>query len=132
MFHMEQIEPGPLQRRCSKCKAVRPLGWFRRKGERNGKERRSSWCKECERPVKESGDARRRGRLKAQREGSITAEAIRRIGEAQGWRCACGCGRVIRWGYEVDHRVAVANGGVHGVRNLQLLAPICNRRKGAK
>ncbi len=74
----------------------------------------------------------RRERLKAQREGKITAEDIRRIGEAQGWRCACGCGRVVRWQYHVDHVRALSKGGVHGVRNLRLLAPVCNLKKGAK
>jgi 5-methylcytosine-specific restriction endonuclease McrA len=46
--------------------------------------------------------------------------------------CACGCGRSILGGYHIDHIVPIAKGGTSERRNLQLLAPICNLRKGAK
>jgi 5-methylcytosine-specific restriction endonuclease McrA len=62
----------------------------------------------------------------------VRAEDIRKIGEAQGWRCACGCGRPIRDGYHLDHRRALARGGTHSVGNLQLLSPVCNLRKGSR
>ena len=60
----------------------------------------------------------------------VTQRDIEAIGEAQGWRCACGCGRVVRWEYHVDHRRPLSRGGEHRKENLRLLAPICNLRLG--
>jgi 5-methylcytosine-specific restriction endonuclease McrA len=62
----------------------------------------------------------------------ITAADLRLIGERQGWRCGCGCGRVIRHEYHVDHKVALSRGGAHVRANLQLLAAICNLKKGSR
>jgi 5-methylcytosine-specific restriction endonuclease McrA len=52
--------------------------------------------------------------------------------QRQNGMCACGCGRDIRYRFHVDHRKAIANGGRHARDNLQLMAPICNLRKGKK
>lgn len=52
--------------------------------------------------------------------------------ERQRWLCACGCGRSLYLGYHIDHVVPIARGGAHELANLQLLAPICNLRKGAR
>jgi 5-methylcytosine-specific restriction endonuclease McrA len=45
--------------------------------------------------------------------------------------CAC-CGVDISKKYELDHIVALINGGRHSDENLQAACPDCNRRKGAK
>jgi 5-methylcytosine-specific restriction endonuclease McrA len=91
---------------------------------------RRARCKECMRGKNARDRAARAGRLKGSE--VVTAEQIRLMGERQGWRCACGCGRVIRWAYHLDHRVPLARGGRHRFNNLQLLAAICNLRKGAR
>ncbi len=118
----------PFERLCAGCGEWRPLGWYTR----NGSGRLRSRCKTCERPRRVADRAVRRQRVRAASRERITAGDLRRIGEAQGWRCGCGCGRNIRWEYHVDHRVALARGGAHVRGNLQLLSPICNLRKGAR
>ena len=79
---------------------------------------------------KRSRDRARRAVLEESGAGRVTDEDIRRIGERQGWLCGCGCGRGIRHEYHVDHVRALSRGGVHDRSNIQLLAPICNLRKG--
>jgi len=118
----------PTQRLCSQCGQVRPLGWFCK----NGAARLASACRECRRAKKSRDAAARRARIRGARPGRVTARDIEAIGARQGWRCACGCGRVIRWEYHVDHVRALARGGEHRVENLALMAPVCNLRKGAR
>lgn len=118
----------PTQRKCSRCEEVRPLGWF----VKSGSGRLRSECRQCRRVQKSRDGAIRRQRLAGARPTRVTSLDIMLMGERQGWRCACGCGRVIRWEYHVDHRLALARGGRHERCNLQLLAPICNLRKGAR
>jgi 5-methylcytosine-specific restriction endonuclease McrA len=118
-------EVGPLQRRCTRCGEVRPLGWYVRKG--GGRLR--SECRECGRAEKVRRAAVRRARWVEGHE-RVTGRDIARLGEAQGWRCR-GCGGSVRWGYHVDHVEALARGGRHVLDNLQLLCPRCNLRKGA-
>ena len=118
----------PTQRVCSQCGQVRPLGWF----VKNGSGRLRSACRECLRAKRARDRAARRMRIAGGRAGRITAADLQALGARQGWRCACGCGRVVRWEYHVDHVRALARGGAHRVENLALLAPICNLRKGAR
>lgn len=56
---------------------------------------------------------------------------VSRIGDAQRWRCAI-CRRSIRKRFQADHVEPVTRGGRHEGRNIQLLCPTCNMRKGAK
>lgn len=116
-----------MQKVCSRCGEVRPLGWYVRKG--SGRLR--SECRECGKAQGVQRAARRRARLAVGHE-RVTDADIRGLGERQGWRCACGCGRPIRDQFHVDHRVALARGGAHRIDNLQLLAPVCNLKKGAR
>jgi 5-methylcytosine-specific restriction endonuclease McrA len=119
---------GPHRKLCRKCGEVRPLGWF----VRNGSGKLRAQCRQCMR-AKRAGDRyARRTRMKRQRAGRVTQADIDRIGEAQGWRCACGCGVSVRFEYHLDHIVAIARGGLHARGNLQLLAPLCNLKKGAR
>jgi 5-methylcytosine-specific restriction endonuclease McrA len=120
-------EIGPLQKRCSRCGEVRPLGWFLRKGDG----RLRSECRECGRGWRSEAAARRRSRMAVNRE-RVTERDLLAIGDAQNWRCACGCGRVIRYEWTVDHRVPLARGGTHTRSNIQLMAGVCNSRKGAR
>jgi 5-methylcytosine-specific restriction endonuclease McrA len=42
----------------------------------------------------------------------------------------CGiCGSSVGEKYEIDHVIAIANGGRHAYDNVQLAHPICNRKK---
>ena len=116
---------GGLGKACSRCGRWLPLGWYCR----NGSGRVRSECRECRRASKVESGARRRVREAAGR-ARVTQGQIDALGERQGWRCGCGCGRVIRWEYHVDHRVPLSRGGRHEIGNLRLLAPICNLRLG--
>lgn len=82
-----------------------------------------------------TADAARRVRL-AGAGGSHAHADLRRIWQRQNGECvACGCriGRNPdeRGAYHVDHITPVAKGGTNWPRNLQLLCPSCNHRKGA-
>lgn len=117
---------GPLQKRCSRCGEVRPLGWFVRKGAG----RLRSECRECGRADRVVGAARRRSRLAVGGE-RVTQGDLDRMAQAQGWRCVL-CRASIRFGYHVDHKRSLARGGTHTLANLQLLCAPCNLRKGAR
>lgn len=56
---------------------------------------------------------------------------VKRIGNAQGWRCAI-CSTGIKNCYHVDHIRPLAKDGKHEPRNIQLTCPTCNVRKSAK
>lgn len=82
-------------------------------------ERRRAWTRE--------NHARRR----EQKGGRLPNGTVNKIGEKQRWRCAvCKCR--IRKLYHIDHIQPLARGGRHQPRNIQLLCPACNLRKGAK
>ena len=72
-----------------------------------------------------------RQRLRKPWDGSVTAESVAAILEAQGGRCAA-CRSDIRSGYHMDHIMPMARGGESTLANLQLLCPRCNSKKGAK
>ena len=63
--------------------------------------------------------------------GTHTAEDIRGIGEAQGWKCVY-CRADIKTKNHLDHILPLKLGGGNGKDNLQLLCKPCNLRKGAK
>lgn len=63
--------------------------------------------------------------------GSHTASDVLSMLISQKYKCAC-CKTGIRKRYHVDHVIALANGGSNDKKNLQLLCPTCNLRKGAK
>lgn len=73
--------------------------------------------------------AHRRSRLKL---AGLPRGTIQKIGTLQGWKCAS-CRHSIRGrDYHKDHIVPLSKGGEHAARNIQLLCPSCNLRKGAK
>jgi 5-methylcytosine-specific restriction endonuclease McrA len=117
----------PFERLCTgPCGQWRPLGWY----VKNGSGRLRSRCRECLRVKRVRDGAVRRQRLKSAVRERVTQADLNELGDRQGWRCACGCGRVIRYEYHVDHRVPLSRGGVHVRSNLRLLAPVCNLKLG--
>lgn len=81
------------------------------------------------------GKAKRRA-LIANAEGTHTAADIRLQIAAQTdkknrLRCWW-CGAIIKDGYHLDHRTALAKGGSNGADNLVISCPTCNTSKGAK
>lgn len=134
--HPEGWKPRPVARRkvdgqlleCLKCHKMLPHGQFSISGARvDGTKRRNTYCRDCRRPL----DKVRAGVRRA-KEGKFTIADIRALEAAQGMMCACTCGRSLYAGYDIDHVVPLARGGTNWPSNLQLLAPICNQRKGAK
>lgn len=68
---------------------------------------------------------------KSLKTGRLPGGTVKRIGDAQRWRCAV-CVTPLRSGYHLDHVMPLARGGEHAPMNLQLLCPPCNVRKSAK
>lgn len=75
--------------------------------------------------------ARNRLALASRSVGTHTADEIRALYERQRGRCAA-CRVDISSGYHADHIVALKNGGLNSIGNIQLLCRTCNLRKGAK
>lgn len=63
--------------------------------------------------------------------GRFTKEDICRLLESQAGKCN-GCKCSIENGFEIDHVMPIALGGMNTADNLQLLCRTCNRRKSAK
>lgn len=63
--------------------------------------------------------------------GRLPAGTIKRIGNAQRWRCAI-CRVCVKGKYHADHIIPLALGGAHAPDNIQILCPSCNTRKSAK
>jgi 5-methylcytosine-specific restriction endonuclease McrA len=64
--------------------------------------------------------------------GKLSRDLVPKLLELQRWKCAGCCGDLRKSGYHLDHRVALARGGLHVDENMQLLCPPCNCSKGAK
>lgn len=75
--------------------------------------------------------ARRRARI-AQAEGTYSkADVERMLAEQDGFCLSCR-GDLWLLGFHVDHIHPLSKGGSNGPENLQLLCPLCNRKKGSK
>jgi hypothetical protein len=74
--------------------------------------------------------ANRRARISGA-EGRHTAEEVKRLLARQKYLCAV-CKKSIEVGYHKDHIVPLSRGGSNYIRNIQLLCPTCNCKKGSK
>jgi 5-methylcytosine-specific restriction endonuclease McrA len=62
--------------------------------------------------------------------GKLSSDLVPRLLKLQRGRCAC-CRESLALGFELDHIVPLAIGGENVDANIQLLTPLCNRKKGA-
>ena len=65
-------------------------------------------------------------RAPARHERRVTPLTKKKIGEAYGWRCACGCGAKLTFDDHVDHIRPLWKGGSNDESNLQPLNPRCH------
>ena len=61
----------------------------------------------------------------------VTPLTKKRVAARQGWRCNCGCGKLLDESYEIDHVLALAKGGSNDDSNLQVLNRSCRQQKSA-
>ncbi len=61
----------------------------------------------------------------------ITPLIKKRVAARQGWRCNCGCGKLLDECYEIDHVQDLAKGGSNDESNLQALLRSCHQLKHA-
>jgi 5-methylcytosine-specific restriction endonuclease McrA len=69
--------------------------------------------------------------LKARSGGSHTLDQIHSLLKKQGNKCTY-CRADVSERYHIDHKTPIALGGSNGIRNLQILCPLCNQRKHKK
>lgn len=81
-----------------------------------------------ENPDKAREFARRRKSLTLNK---LPRGTVRRIGDAQRWRCAI-CRASVKKAYHIDHIMPLKLNGAHEPCNIQILCPTCNVRKSAK
>lgn len=80
--------------------------------------------------TKRAQNARKRA-LRYGVQGHFTQFTIKNLYVKQRGKCAC-CGEVFNGKFEVDHIIPLSKGGSNFPDNLQLLTPICNKKKGGK
>ncbi len=51
------------------------------------------------------------------------------IAHSQSWHCAGPCGKMLSWMFEIDHIVALCNGGLDTQENMQALCCNCHGEK---
>lgn len=59
---------------------------------------------------------------------NVTGLMKKRVAASQSWKCGH-CGSLLDETYEVDHRLALFNGGSNDMSNLVALCPGCHRKK---
>lgn len=87
------------------------------------------WAAENPEANKARGHRRRARKMLA--DGSHSGDDVKRIFLLQQGKCVV-CRSKLKQGYHVDHVIPLAKGGGNGPDNLQILCPLCNRKKSAK
>jgi len=72
------------------------------------------------------GSAAGAGTTKEKR--NVTGLMKKRVAASQSWKCGT-CSSILDETYEVDHRLALFNGGSNDMSNLVALCPGCHRKK---
>lgn len=157
-FYKDTRNKDGLRSHCKKCLAVKNKEWiksnpekraaiFKRWAETNPskiKEKNDKWKKlnpekqkqsvsnwhKANPRVKQAYRAKRRA-LKIGSQGSYSKSQIDAMYEKQAEQCAA-CRVKMNGRFDIDHVVALTNGGSNGIENIQLLCPTCNRSKGTK
>ena len=80
-----------------------------------------------EEPGRKDTSPRRLPGVKVERR--VTPLMKKKIGEAYGWKCACGCGQKLSFDYHVDHIIPLWKGGTNDESNLQPLNSRCHAFK---
>lgn len=136
------IDPN-YERRCCDCGEVKTAVQFNR--DRTTRDGLQSWCKECDstrnskwqrdNPDKVRAKAQRRRALKANAEGSFTADEWKFTLEVLDYRCVyCGIHKddtPEKW-LEADHLTPLSRGGDNYIDNIAPACKSCNCSKGTK
>lgn len=123
-------------RTCSICEIRRAKKWFREtKYYQKNREQIRASAKKWRVEHKEQRRAHHRNRKARKRGngGSHTAKDVAEIRVMQKDRCAMPICRKRLYGRgQIDHIIALVNGGPNDRKNLQILCEACNLSKGAK
>jgi 5-methylcytosine-specific restriction endonuclease McrA len=93
-------------------------------------EQNAAWAKAN--PMKVREKVHRRRARKRGNGGNHTSDEILALADRQHWKCAnSACRKPIKRKYHVDHILPLSLGGSNSIKNIQLLCPTCNCRKGA-
>lgn len=106
-----------VRRAAAKWQSKQPPGW------------RKTYDARRDSAARREREARRRARQRAQFVEVIDVHAVF---ERDGGICGI-CGEPVdAANFQIDHVVALANGGDHSYANVQISHPLCNQRKGAR
>lgn len=59
---------------------------------------------------------------------NVSALLKKKVAASQQWKCAS-CNGLLDETYEIDHKIALENGGTNDLNNLWALCPHCHRKK---
>ena len=113
---------------CVECNKSLVIAW---REENREKKRASDRERIKADPERKRTYTRNRAARKKGAEGKHTKAEIAGLLTKQRGRCA-NCKTLLSGKYHADHIGPLAKGGTNWIRNIQLLCPSCNLRKGAK
>lgn len=132
---------------CSKCRKELPLSSFYKiRHWRNGAQTYRKHCKSCEKErvakwQKNNRDKCNKVQARWLSRNLEKHSAAQKERQTRKRRLLCNCCSALERrefyigrpsGYEVDHIIPLALGGLHCVKNFQYLTPVENRKKGAR